>query len=132
MRPPSNWHFKRGFFLVDILLAVFLFLIIITIILSAVATYATSKNSSNAGLATRIATNEIETLRNESFDSLPASGPFTGPGLANLPQGAGTLSVSSYQSSPDIKQITVQVSWVQGPATKSIFQNTLIYKNGLK
>lgn len=132
MRPPYNSRLKRGISLVDILLSVFLFLIIITIILSAAATYATSKNSNIAGQATRIATNEIETLRSQDFDSLPSSGPFVDPNLSNLPQGSDSLTVSNYQSSPDIKLITVQVSWVQSTSAKSIFLNTLIYRNGLK
>ncbi len=123
---------RRGFTLLEIVLALFLVLAIIVMLLSASGTLVSSRSSNLRGIAAKIESREIETLRKMNFDSLPATGSFTDADLSKLPQGTATQTLSSYQSSPDIKLVEVQVNWIENSAAKLLSEDTLIYRNGLK
>lgn len=123
---------KRAFTLLEIVLSIFLVLAIIMMLLSVSSTYISSRNSNLRSIADKIESSQIETLRKMNFDSLPTSGSFTNPDLTKLPQSTATQTLTNYQNSPDIKQVTIQVNWIENKATKSISTNTLIYRNGLK
>ena len=122
----------RGFTLLEIVLSLFLILAIITMLLSASGTYVSSRGSNLRGIAAKIASRQVESLRKMNFDSLPASGSFSDPDLSKLPQGSGTQTLTVYQSSPDMKQVTIQVNWTENSTAKAVSQDTLIYRNGLK
>lgn len=123
---------SRGFTLLEIVLSLFLILAIIVMLLSASGTYVSSRGSNLRGIAAKIESRQIETLRKMDFASLPPSGSFGDADLPKLPQGAAGQTLTNYQGSPDIKQVTIQVSWVESGVAKSISTDTLIYKNGLK
>lgn len=119
-----------GFSLIEIVLSLFVILAIITILLTTSATYNTSRRSNLQGVAGKIATRRIETLRNTTFASV-TTGSFTDDELEKLQSSTATQTVSSYQESADIKLATLVVSWAEGGVSKSITMDTLIYKNGL-
>lgn len=122
----------NGFSLLEIVLSLFLVLAIILMLLSASGTFISSRSSNLRGIAAKISSRQIETLRKMDFDSLPASGAFADGDLSKLPQSSAAQTLSVYQSSPDIKIITITVNWMENTAAKSLSQDTLIYRNGLK
>jgi hypothetical protein len=90
------------------------------------------RHSSNLqGVATRIASKEIEHLRDLDFANLPASGSFTDPDMAKLPAGSAIRTVSNYQSSAQIKQVNITVSWQINGANRDVKMETLIYQYGI-
>lgn len=121
-----------GFSLLEIVLSLFLILAIILMLLSASGTFASSRSSNLRGVAAKISSRQIETLRKMDFDSLPSSGSFADADLSKLPQSQATQTLATYQSSPDMKLLTITVNWTESTAAKSLSQNTLIYRNGLK
>ena len=117
--------------LIEILLALLFAATLAILLLITSSTLTQTYKSNIQGIAARIATTEIENLRKTAYASLPSSGSFTDPDLAKLTSGTAALTISSYQSSPDIKQATVTINWVQNGAPKQIILDTLIYKNGI-
>src|SRR3989338_10491422 len=131
-QPTTYWRKRRlGFTLIEIVLSLFLILGIIAIFLSAAATYISMRNSSLQAKATKIATREVENLRNTAFASLPASGSFSDSELAQLPSGVATRTIEDYQGSDKIKQATITIDWIEKSAPKKILIETLISENGL-
>lgn len=122
---------KPGFTLIEIVLSLLLILAILTVFFTGSSTYTTTRGANLAGIATKIASRQIETLRKTAFATLPASGSFTDPDLAKLPQGTATRTITDYQANPDIKQVTIQVDWVPAGSAKNVKIDTLIYKYGL-
>ena len=124
---------KPGFALVEILLALIFILVIIAILFSASGTFTTSRSSNLQSIAAKIASREIETLRNTSFDSLPGSGSISDPDLSKLPSGTASRTILDYGSpaDPKIKQVTIQVNWTSNGAPRDIKMDTLISENGL-
>lgn len=120
-----------GFSLIEIVLSLFVILAIVTILLTTSATYSTSRRSNLQGIAGKIATRQIETLRNTAYESLPQSGAFLDPEVSKLPNSTANQTFTNYESSTDIKLATIQVSWTEGGISKSITMDTLIYRNGL-
>lgn len=88
-------------------------------------------------LASQIASQEIETIRNTPFNnlSITADGPFIGnPDAAAeaLPSGAESLTISYFdQPTNTIKQVIAKVSWVERGTTQSVEYTTLVVNNGL-
>lgn len=122
---------KRGFTLIEIVLSLFLILAIVSILFSASGTYIHSRRSNLRAIATKIASKQIETLRNTNFASLPPSGSFFDPDLNQLPSGSAIRTVADYQSSTKIKQVTTQVSWIESNVSEQIVLETLISEHGL-
>lgn len=120
-----------GFSLIEIVLSIFIILALVTILFTASATLRTSRNSNLQGLATEIASRQIENLRNTAYASLPANGTtsFSDSNLSKLPNSTATQTFSDYGT--DIKQVTLQVSWQESGVNKNIKIDTLIYKNGI-
>ncbi|MEK7581529.1 MAG: prepilin-type N-terminal cleavage/methylation domain-containing protein [Patescibacteria group bacterium] len=122
---------RFGFSLIEVLLSVFILIILTAILLTASGTLTLTRQSNLQSTASKIASKKVEDLRNTAFASLPASGPFADPNLSKLPQGAATLTVSNYQSSTQIKQVSINVTWVVNSTTRQVHMDTLIYENGI-
>ena len=120
-----------GFTLIEIVISLFIIIAIITILLTTSSVQLASRGSNLQGVAVKIASRQIETLRKTDFSLLPQSGPFADPDLAKLPQSSAQRTIGDYQSDEDIKVVTIQVTWVVGGAAKETKLETLIYKNGL-
>lgn len=127
----------QGFTLIEVVLSIFIILAIVTIVLIASGSYTTSRNSNLQGIAAKIASREMENLKNTAFDSLVNCNPPTGcsivdSDLAKLPSSsAKKIFVQNYESSTDMKLIIIQVDWTANGAPKQSKIETLIYKNGL-
>lgn len=123
--------FKGGFSLIEIVLSLFLILGLVSILLTASGTLIHSRNSGLQSTAAKIASRQIESLRNTSFASLPASGNFDDADLAKLPQGAATRTITDYQNNSKIKLVNIRVNWTESEVAKQLITETLISENGL-
>ena len=136
LRKIEGLNAKPGFTLIEIVLSLLLILAILTVFFAGSGTYTASRGTNLAGIATKIATRQIETLRKVDYASLPSCPSPTGcnisdSDLVKLPSGSAKQFIDTYESSTDIKQVTVVVDWVVSGANKNIKLDTLIYKNGL-
>lgn len=122
---------QPGLMLIEVLLALVFSATLAIILLITSSTLTQTYKSNTQSIAARIATTEIEKLRKTAYASLPSSGSFTDPDLAKLTSGTASRTMSSYQSSPDVKQATVTVNWTQNGSPRQIVLDTLIYKNGI-
>ncbi len=121
---------RPGFTLIEVLLSSFFFIALITILLSSSGTLLNTRKTNLETVAAKIASKQIEDLRNMAYTSV-ASGPITDTDLSKLPQGAANKTVTNYQSSADIKDVLITVTWTENSAAKQLKMETLIYKNGL-
>ena len=127
---------RQGFTLIEVVLSIFIILAIVTILLIASGSYTTSRGSNLQGIAGKIASREMENLRNTAYASLPVCPSpdgctFTDSDLSKLPSSSAKRFVDTYQSSADMKLVTIQIDWTVNGAAKQSKINTLIYKNGL-
>jgi type II secretory pathway pseudopilin PulG len=124
-------HHQPGFMLIEVLLALLFSATLAALLLVTASTLTQTYKSNMQSVAARIATTEVENLRKTSYASLPSSGSFTDPDLAKLTSSSATLTMSSYLGSPDIKQATVNITWIQNSSPRQVILETLIYKNGI-
>lgn len=122
---------ERGFSLLEIILSLFLIIAIGFLLFSVSGTLFTTRSSRLQQVASKIATKDIENLRNTQFASLPASGPFTDADLAKLPQSSASRIITDYSGNPKIKHVTLTINWVDKNVSKNLTTDTLIYENGL-
>lgn len=127
----KNKKSKTGFTLIELVVALGVTVIGLMLFAVVVSTIPLTRTSRNQNLAYHIAAKKIEELRNTPFASMPASGTFSDPGLSDLNGSTAALTVSDYQSSADIKEVRVSVSWLQEDDQKSIELETLIYDGGV-
>lgn len=120
-----------GFTLVEILIFLLLAAVFATTLLSSAGNYAKTKGVNSETIATKIASREIEALRNTDFDSLPQSGTISDPELSKLSSSSASRTISNYQSDLDIKQVIVSVFWTENNTPQNVTLETLITKNGL-
>lgn len=121
-----------GFSLVEIVLSMFVILAIVSILFTVAGTYNISRKSSLQGIAAEIADREIETLRNTSYSAIDlGTSSFADSNLSKLSGGTASQTVTAYQSSADIKQVSIHISWNENGVGKSFSIDTLIYKNGI-
>lgn len=131
LMPAQTANSKLGFTLIEVLLSLFFLIAMFTILLSASGTLLHTRTSNLQTAATKIATKQIENLRNTDFASLPGSGTFADSDLSQLPQGTATRTITNYQSSADIKDVLITISYTENGAPRDVKVETLIYKNGL-
>ncbi len=138
----SDPNGRPGFSLVEILLTLFIATVLITIVLAVSGSQLTRHKSDLQAIAVKIASKDIETLRQTNFSSLPADSGTTclqdyASDLAKLPNACHTRNLSNYYGDSDIKQITVTITWHESNQPQcaitlcKVQLNTLIYKNGL-
>lgn len=126
-----NKEFLTGFTLIEVIIAMAVVVAAMVVFGVAVSSLPLTKNSRNQNIAYHAAAKKIEELRKTPFASLPASGGFSDPALANLASSTASLTVSDYSGSSQIKQITVIVNWNQDGASRNLRLDTLIGSNGL-
>lgn len=122
---------KHGFTLIEILLLLVFILALVAILFSTSGTFAVSRSSNLQGIATKIASREVENLRKTDFAALPSTGSISDSDLSKLPQGSATRTVTDYQGNTKIKQVTIEVDWVDKGVPKNVKVETLIAENGL-
>jgi len=130
---------RSGFTLIEIALSLVFILAMIVILLTASGTFRTTRKGNLQGVATKIASRQIENLRNTAFASLPNCPSPTGcsitsaeePDLSKLPSGSATKTLDDYEASTKIKQVLIKVNWTENTAPQEIKIETLISENGL-
>lgn len=122
---------RSGFSIIEVAIALLFIIVTVTIFGVAVSTVPLTKTARNQNIAYHVAAKKIEEFRNTPFVSLPPSGSFTDPGLANLASSTASYTIASYQGSADIKQVTVIVNWDEQGMQRSTSLETLISKGGL-
>ncbi len=124
-----------AFTLIEVLLSVFFLIAMVTILLSASGTLLHTRKSNLETIAAKIATKQIENLRNTDFDSLPGSGTFSDTELPQLPQGVANRAITNAtidsQVEPDVKDVSITITWTENGIPKQFKTETLIYKYGL-
>ena len=120
-----------GFTIIETAIALLLVVVTVTIFGVALSTLPLTKTARNQNIAYHVAAKKIEEFRNTPFNSLPPGGAFTDFGLANLASSTASYTITDYQGSADIKQVTVIVSWDEQGKQRSTSLETLISKGGL-
>lgn len=130
---------KNGFTLVEVMVATLIgvtSLMAVGLMLTDSGAYSNKDNRSKI-YALNALRDEMDTLRNTSFDSI-VTGTFTSstvPQLSRLPNGTGSVTVTSGASfgmGADIKKVTVAVSWTNSKGvavTNSI--TTMMTRTGI-
>lgn len=122
---------KKGFSLIEILLAMVVMVALIGLLFSVSGTYFKSRSSDLQTTATSIAEKRMEDLRNGGFTNLPSSGSFADSNLSRLPQGTATQTISNYSGDSTIDLVTIQVNWVENTANKNIKIESFFTKGGI-
>lgn len=130
-------HHERGAILLELLLSLSILTVVIVGLLAALlsATELHLKSQRQA-VATTLASQELEILRGRPLASLTnqTSGPLIGsplPALSQLPVGNASLTISDYQTDPQLKQIVVEISFREGSRRVFLTFATLIGAGGL-
>ena len=126
----KNRH-QDGLTVIEVVIT--LFIIGVTLLLFAVAanSIVLNKSSKYKEIALRIADQKIQTVRNASFSSIPASGTFSDPQLSSLPNGQGNITVSDISAT--LKNVAVVVTWTnpKTQGTQQIQIQTYMSSGGL-
>ncbi len=126
----KNRH-QDGLTVIEVVIT--LFIIGVTLVLFAVAanSIVLNKSSKYKEIALRIADQKIQTVRNASFSSIPASGTFSDPQLSSLPNGQGNITVSDISAT--LKNVAVVVTWTnpKTQGTQQIQIQTYMASGGL-
>jgi prepilin-type N-terminal cleavage/methylation domain-containing protein len=99
----------RGFTLIEIMVAVCIIALAGMLTGTMLQATALARHIRYEDLATKIASNQLESLRAARYVALPASGSFSNALLTSLPSGTGSTTITVVNSFT--KQITVGVSW---------------------
>lgn len=136
--------------LIDIAMSMFIILILLLAVFSAAGTYRHIHRARLDNVATKVASREIERLRQLDYDLTPPFNPPTytlattdDPDLVKLPNATATRTTSPYippdcyqvgctdPYSPDKKKITVTVTWVEQGQSRQVSLDTIVSRNGL-
>lgn len=120
----------RGFTLIEVIVSIFIVGLMLLGLVATAQNLPLARFAKNQDLALKIAHTELETLRAGGYDALPTSGSFASSQLSSLPEGAGSVTVSSFGT--DIDEVDVVVSWQQENFTSSstVSLSTLVTKTG--
>lgn len=119
----------RGFTLVETVVALFILSVAVVFATIVVGTTKVVRDAALESSAFRIADNKLNELRAVGYAALPASGPFTDPELANLPNGLAGTSVSTVNA--ETKKIETSVSWTGADGSpRSVSLTTLVTEVG--
>lgn len=130
----------RGIGLVEILIAVAIVGLAITVLLGAFSfAVRTNLRARHTAIAHRVASQEMELLRVTPFAQFPANqnqGAFVGSvsDLDRLPQGQATLTIANYPSgstSGDMREVTIEVRWNEGSLVRQISLTTIVGEGGI-
>ena len=103
---------KGGFSLIEVLVAmVVLGIMLLTLISVFIYGFNVISRSTQVAVATQICQEEVERIRNLTFDTVAALGTtFTNTKLSRLLNGQGVQAVEA-DAGNDIKKLTVSVTW---------------------
>ncbi len=120
---------QKGFSLLEIVVSIAVIAGLFMLYTAVINNISLSKTIKQRDVALKIASHEIEGLRAGGYSSLPSTGSFTDSNLSSLLSGAGTVTVSNYNSKT--KQIVVTVLWTDFSGnSQSVSLSTLILQSG--
>lgn len=100
---------ERGFTVLEMLIALFIMSVAAAFATIVIGTIKTTRDVAYENAAFRIVDSKLDELRAEGYANLPASGSFSSPELAELPQGAASTSITVWNAKT--KQVAAGVSW---------------------
>ena len=125
----SNTKRTRGFTLVEMVVALFILSTTIVFATLVIGTIKVTRDSAFENVAFRVANNKVNELRALGYAALPASGTFSDPQLASLPQGLASTTVTAWNEKT--KKVTAGVSWRGAEGrTRSVSVTTLVTESG--
>ncbi len=131
MATKINLQSQKGFTIVEVLVTIFL--IVTSLMLYQATTKAVlfNRTAKYKEVALRIADKKLQSIRATAFASIPASGTFSDSLLNDIPDGAGTITVTALNLYT--KDVKVKVSWTnpQTRTTQDIELETYISQWGL-
>lgn len=120
---------RSGFTLIEILISLALLGSLVALYGATLSTFAVTSDTRYKDIALRIASQKLDDLREGGYALLPASGSFTDSQLSNIPSGAASTTVTTFNTKT--KQVQVQVSWKEAnTGTHSVGLTTLITEVG--
>lgn len=128
---------SRGESLIEVLLVIVVLASIVALMVNLPNAMMLISKSKHLGMAREIATKQLESKRQISFDNLANDdSPISDPGIALLPQGNGTVVVedcgeSICTNSEEIKKVTVTINWIENNKNQQVILSTLIGQGGL-
>ena len=115
--------------MIEMLVALFIMSVAVAFVTIVVGTIKVTRDSTYENVAFRIADSKLDELRAGGYATLPASGPFSDSGLASLPQGVASTSITDWNAKT--KRVTASVSWRGADnLTRFVSLTTLITESG--
>lgn len=119
----------RGFTLVETVVALFILSVVVVFATVVVSTAKVVRDAALENSAFRIAENKLNELRALGYAALPASGPFSDPELAGLPNASASTTIDDWNAKT--KQVKTGVSWVgTDGSSRFISLTTLVTEAG--
>lgn len=122
---------QKGFTIIEIVITLFMIGVTLVLFQATANSVVLNKYGRYREIALRIADNQMQTIRTTAFASIPPSGNFVDSGLASIPNGLGTLTVTDVSST--LKIVTVTVTWTKPgvPGNQMVELETYVYSGGL-
>ncbi len=121
---------QQAMTLVEVIIVIFMISILFILVILETNTLAITRKQTYEDIAYHIANKQMETLRGDSFASLPASASISDSNLSQLPSGSGNFTITNYAGYTGMKDFTVTVSWNDG-TSKSVVLETLASSGGV-
>lgn len=127
---------QKGFTLIEMIVTIAVTSLVLVMILGTILfTIKVNLRTRHRTLAYQILEQEVEIVRNTPFENLQnqTAGVFldTVSEVSNLPSGTGTLTIEDYAGQSTIKQVTADISWLEGDSPKTISLTTLVSRGGI-
>ncbi|OGE81348.1 MAG: hypothetical protein A2826_02215 [Candidatus Doudnabacteria bacterium RIFCSPHIGHO2_01_FULL_43_23] len=129
MYKKNNSKEQNGLTAIEAIFAILIIVIGLVVYTSSLNLVKGVRSAKYQDIAYHIASKQIEDLRNTDFASLPASQATADPRLELLLNGSGFVTITDINS--DLKQVNVNVTWIELGNTKSVNLDTLIYVSGI-
>ncbi len=111
------------------LLALFIMSLTAVFVTFVAGTIKTARDAAYENAASHIANSKLSELRAAGYDALPASGAFSDSGLATLPDGQASTTITVWNAKT--KQVVAGVSWrSSNGSTRVVSLATLITQVG--
>ncbi|MEK7086216.1 MAG: prepilin-type N-terminal cleavage/methylation domain-containing protein [Patescibacteria group bacterium] len=125
-------HTRRkssGFTLVEMLMALFIMSVTAVFVTFVAGTIKTARDSGYENIAFHIASSKLDELRAGGYAALPADGSFSDPGLASIPNGQASTSITVWNTKT--KQVVAGISWRSANgSTRVVSLTTLVTQVG--